>query len=122
MCEISSSHNDYILSDIILLFILNDHIPGDILNIVDAAQYRQAHHMIPVGRVTYFNLLFTGRILRGFLIVVCGSRLIRGRSCHVRCPVLFGRSLRIRACRPISQHLFTGPLSTPKNQLFFTVF
>jgi hypothetical protein len=52
MSEISCSHYNNILSDIIFLFILHDHIPGDILNIVNAAQNRQAHNMIPIGCVT----------------------------------------------------------------------
>jgi hypothetical protein len=52
MSEIPCSHYNDILSNIVFLFILHDHIPSDILDIVNATQNRQAHNMIPVGCVT----------------------------------------------------------------------
>lgn len=65
MSEIARGHNNNILSNVVFLMILNNHIPVDIINIVYASQNWKSHNMISIGGKTII-MNFTERILLKF--------------------------------------------------------
>lgn len=81
--EISCSHDNDILSNIVLLFILHYHIPRDILYIIYAAQYRQSHYMISIGCITLkpiYYCAYSTKVSDCYLWVSINSLNIVSRS------------------------------------------